>query len=549
MLDNRTKMSASDWPVIRWMLIIRPAIVTATLGVAILIYPPDMINKPSLAIVVFGIYILTLLYWFAHKALKISRSVLGTAISFDIFIITVIIHYTNGYDSPFVGFYFLSIMCASLFFRKIITYLFATQAVIFYLLYVFVLRRFLVPSFEPGDVGLNVVYGTIIYCILFYGIGFFSSYFAEKLLGKDTALTGALKLLKEARLDTSDILQSMTNGLITIDMFGRIMYMNRVAEDILQVDRGVVGETYKTVFDERAQELVRIFDAQVESTSYVTEKEIEVHDKSGSCIPLGLTSMPLYDADVSLRGIIVNFKDLTEKKKLLEMLRQSERMAAIGELSAAIAHEIRNPLASISNAVEILSESLEKKDIQNTRLLDVLEKESDRLHRISTEFLQFARIKNPHTESVKLRNIINEVLILIDNDPKKTDEVVIYNNIDENAEVLFDADQLRQVVINIIINSLEAVDGHGQIKIEVEKHPPNLYKYVRVVFTDNGPGFPDGALGHMFEPFYSTKQHGTGLGLALVRKLVVGNNGRVFARNRDGGGAEVTLDLRTGGAE
>ena len=542
------KVSSSDWQIARWMLIIRPTVVTATLGVFILMLRKEMIDITPIGVVVVGTYVLTLLYWFAYYVSGISRALLATQISFDIFIITVIIHYTEGADSSFVGFYFLSIMCASLFFKRIITFLFSTQAVLFYVLYLFVFNPFLESSSAPVD--MRVVLQALLYSILMYTVGFFSSYYAENLRGKNTALINALKLLKEAKLDTFDILQSMANGLITVDMAGRVMYMNRVAEEVLQVDCGfAVGESVDAVFGGRAQELVNVFKHQFIKTSPDSEKEITIFDKEGSAIPLGLTSMPLYDTDGSRRGVIVNFKDLTEKKKLLEMIRQSERMAAIGELSSAIAHEIRNPLASICNAAEILSENYGKKDSQVMKLIYVIEKESERLQRISSEFLTFARMTTPDIKPIYLKKVLDDVLTLIENDPRKTENIIIRNYIDENKKVLFDSDNLQQLIINVIINSLEALKGKGIITINAEDHEKPFDNYIRVVFSDNGPGFPEEALGHMFEPFFSTKKGGTGLGLALVRKIAISNHGRVFARNRKSGGAEVTLDLPVSGVE
>ena len=535
--------SGSDWIIARWMLIIRPAVVAATLGAAMFMFP----QKTSLAVVVSGTFILTFLYWLAHYFSGISRLLLATQIAFDVFIITVIIHYTGGFDSSFVGFYLLSIMCASLFFGRLATLLFSTQSAVFYVIYLFILSPNLDSTFVPENMRVNI-FQAVLYCVLMYGVGFLSSYFAEKVRGKDTALTNVLKLLKEAKLDTMDILQSMTNGLITIDTAGRIIYMNKVAENILQTDRRIaVGKKYVDVFASRNEELIKVFILQLVNTSHVSEKEIDIYRKDGSIIPIGLTSMPLYDIDGSRRGVIVNFKSLTEKKKLLEMIRQSERMAAIGELSAAIAHEIRNPLASIGNAAEILSENTDEKDPHFSSLLNVIEKESGRLQRLSTDFLNFARTKAPDIKPLNLKEAIDDVLALIDNDPRKTNDIIIRNNVDGNTMVLFDVDHLQQLVINIIINSIQAIEDHGVIGIGLEDDPSYSDDYIRLIFSDTGPGFPEEALGHMFEPFFSTKKDGTGLGLALVRKIAVINHGRVFARNRDGGGAEVTLDMLISG--
>ncbi len=544
----------SDIMIMRWMLILRPAVVTATLGVAILIIPKETIDKSPIAVIVTGTYILTFLYWIAHKFSVIHRPLLATQIAFDIFIITAIIHYTGSIDSSFVGFYFLSIMYASLFFRMYVTFLFSTQAVLFYViynvLYLYYLGTYFDSSFNPDEARHYVLLQTFLYSICMYAVGLISSNYSERIFKKDTALISALKLLKEARLDTSDVLQSMTNGLITVNVNGLIVYINRAAEKILQIDRGnAEGRKYSEVLGKHAKEMDDLIRTELEGDFVVSEREINVQDIDGHVIPLGLTGMPLYDTDKSRRGIIINFKDLTEKKKLLEMIRQSDRMAAVGELSAAIAHEIRNPLASICNAVEILKDSTFGNESYVAKLLNVIEKESDRLHGISTDFLNFARFKNPKISKLSLKKTIEEVLILAKNDPRKTDGVTIKNFIDESICILFDEDHLKQLALNILINSLEVLDGTGEIVINTVKSNQLDEKYVRLVFYDNGPGFPDEALGTMFEPFFSTKKEGTGLGLALVRKLVINNKGRVLARNKEDAGAEIAIDIPLPGVE
>ena len=391
---------------VRWMLILRPAVVTATLGVAMLILPRETINKTPIAAVVFGTYLLTFLYWLVQNFSGLSRPLLAVQVALDILTITIIIHYTGGSDSSFVGFYFLSIMCAALFFRRLITFLYSLLAITVYLSYLGYFGHLFSPTnLETAE--RQVLYlQALLYSILMFTVGLFSSYYTERLFRKDTALSSALKMLKDARLDTSDILQSMNNGLIAFDMTGRIMYSNNAALNILQIDRNAAGKSFHLLFSERAEELSAIISRELEEKSSGSEEEISILDRKGNVFPVGLTTVPLFDTDGGRRGLIVNFKDLTEKQKLIEMLRQSDRMAAIGELSASIAHEIRNPLASLCNAVELLSEEVQSQTGQVSRLLGVIEKESARLHRITTEFLKFARLKSPDIRSVELGKCI-----------------------------------------------------------------------------------------------------------------------------------------------
>ncbi len=542
-------LSAADFPVVRWMLILRPTIVTATLGVAMLILPGGTIDKFPLAVVVFGTYILSLLYWMTQSISGLSRPLLATQIAFDIFIVTIIIHYTGGYDSSFVGFYFLSIMCASLFFRRLVTVFFAVQAAVFYILYLLFLTRMFGSPFIDTAARQSIMLQAILYSLLMLAVAFLSSYYSERLVRKDSALSHALRLLKEARLDTSDILQSMNNGLIAFDRTGRIMYFNNAALRVLGVERIGWGERYDTVLGERAAVFAQIVGRELDTEPSVADEEFEIEDPDGNLMPIGLTTVPLFDNDGGRRGLIVNFKDISEKHKLIEMIRQSDRMAAIGELSAAIAHEIRNPLASIGSAVELLAEDIDDTNERVTRLLKVIIKESDRLQRLSTEFLNFARMKPPDSQPVDLRKTVDEVVALVDNDPRKTDTVMIKNKIPAGPLVRFDPDHLKQLVINVVINSLDAIGGGGAIDISLERKRKSNEGFTRIVISDDGPGFPADSLKSVFEPFYSTKKEGTGLGLALVRKMAVSNHGRVFARNRAAGGAEIVLDIPLDGAE
>ncbi len=536
-------------PIVRWMLILRPAAVTATLGVAMLILPRDAIDKFPIGAVVAGAYLLTLLYWLILRFYGVSRSLLAIQIIIDIFIITVIIHYTGGYDSSFVGFYFLSIMCASLFFRRLATFLFSLFAVAVYTGYLTVFEHFFgFPFMEPA-IRKVLILQTILYAILMMTIGFLSSFYSERLVRKDTALSSALRLLKEAQLDTSDILQSMNNGLIAFDRSGRVMYLNQGALRAFQFDQTIKAEQYDSLLAERAESLMVIIRRELAKNSLGADEEIVIQGQDGRPIPIGLTTVPLYDTDGSRRGMIVNFKDLTEKKKLIEMLRQSDRMAAIGELSAAIAHEIRNPLAAIGNAVELIGEEIDDRDGRITRLMSVIEKESDRLQRITSEFLNYTRMKNPDINPIDLKQAVEDVILLIENDPRKTGQVSIRNSVQNSLMVYFDPDHLKQLMFNVIINSLDALEGKGEIEIRLERQEKTADKYIRLIIADNGPGFPENVLGSVFEPFFSTKKKGTGLGLALVRKMAFSNHGRVFAQNGKDGGAEIALDLPLHGAE
>lgn len=538
---NEELVKTHRWPVIRWILMLRPLVMTAALFLTKLALPSNLADTQMLVAVVSVTYILTAFYVIAHRLWNIDKRLIAFQTSVDIILITFVVNATGGYQSSFVGFYFLAIMTASLFFGRVLTVVFSVGAITLYTMTVYpdIVRYEIFPDQQH-----IILYQAFMYIVLMLAVGFFSSHYAERLLRQDTALSGALKMLKQARLEMSDILQSMTNGLVTVDISGRIVYMNNAGRQIFQVDeKRIVGKQYTEVFGARGDEFARVIEHDLSNPVKYGEREVNVYGREGDLIPVGLTSMPLYDTDGGLRGIIINFKDLTEKKKLLESIRQTDRMAAIGELSAAIAHELKNPLASLCGAVELLAESFENQEPHNVRLVSIIERESERLQRISEDFLRFARDNTPDIRPVQLDSIVEEVFELIGTDPRNTDAVTVEKDIGITRNIMFDHDHLKQVLLNLMLNSLDAMEGQGRIRVYTEQRESFENKYVRLIVSDTGPGFPKEALGHMFEPFFSTKKTGSGLGLAIVRKIVYNNYGRVFAQNGPDGGAEVALDI------
>jgi two-component system sensor histidine kinase PilS (NtrC family) len=240
------------------------------------------------------------------------------------------------------------------------------------------------------------------------------------------------------------------------------------------------------------------------------------------------------------RGVIAVFKDLTEVREMEERMRKADRLAAIGELSAGIAHEIRNPLASISGSIEMLYNELELAG-DDKRLMQLVMRESDRLNRIINDFLEFARLRPPTRRAVSVSKCLVEVVTLLRNNPAVKNGVETeIRSASDDVVVEFDEEQMKQVMLNLAINACEAMHGSGKLVIETKRTADGRAK---VVFQDEGCGIGDEARAHLFEPFFTTKEGGTGLGLAIANKIVEAHGGRIEARNRSGGGAEFSVVL------
>jgi two-component system sensor histidine kinase PilS (NtrC family) len=343
------------------------------------------------------------------------------------------------------------------------------------------------------------------------------------------------------------ILVNMNSGLVTTDAANRVIYANRAAEVILDRDgAAIVGEHIGTFFAYRG--------ADGALTTFDPPPERVAQDGSGRAELIGLTpagkevqigynlSLIPGDDPEQHAGKIMLFTDLTEVKQLEQRLRQADRLRAIGELAASIAHEIRNPLASIAGSIELLGVSTELNE-REQRLLRIITNESDRLNHIIEEFLSYARERVPQVAPHSLLGVLEEVLTLFRNNAGVGDAVAIELRAPEEPPyVLADHDQLKQVFFNLLRNATDAMPDGGRIEIEVEPPAPGA-RDVCVRVHDTGCGIPPAALDHIFEPFYSTKRRGTGVGLALCEKIIRAHHGTIGAESGPERGTTFTLTL------
>jgi len=236
------------------------------------------------------------------------------------------------------------------------------------------------------------------------------------------------------------------------------------------------------------------------------------------------------------------FQDLTEVHEMRERVRKADRLAAVGELSAGIAHELRNPLASISGSIEMLYHELAL-DGENKRLMELIMRESDRLDRIISDFLEFARLRAPRRTPSKLARCLDDVVMLVKQNTEKSEGVTIRTVFEPAlADVWMDDEQMRQVFMTLAVNACEAMENRGTLEITAERAGEQK---LRVAFKDSGPGIDPEGLERMFEPFFTTKDGGTGLGLAMANKIVTAHGGSIEFRNAERG-AVFTIVLPVG---
>jgi len=325
-----------------------------------------------------------------------------------------------------------------------------------------------------------------------------------------------------------DVIESSPSGIITTDLSGRVLLFNRAAEAIIGISRARAARMMVT-------ELFSFLDLSVPESRVEGTIDIDGIKKT-----VGLTTSSLLDSMGKQTGYIYTFQDLTELKRLSREIKRKESLATIGELSANIAHEIRNPLASLKSSIEMLREgSLDEK--QKSRLMDIALTEMDRLNHTITDFLKFSKPSPLSLTEFDLSVALDEVLELLKNRDRSA-FLEFVNNYASPIKVLADRDKLKDVFWNLGTNAIEAMPEGGTLRVSVYEKDNNVI----IIFSDTGLGVSEADKEKIFFPFYTTKANGTGLGLSTVYRIMEDHGGGVGISSQVEGGASVTLTLPKG---
>jgi two-component system sensor histidine kinase PilS (NtrC family) len=508
-------------------------------------------------IVLTGTVAVTPLFWTAVGTGSSAAALVAALTTLDILMETVIVHYTGGVYSQFALLYLLSIASASSFYQLRGTLAFATIAAVSYLA-LFALRAIgVLPPLTAGTVTwrLSGWLGHLpifLNILAFYLIALVSGHLSVRVERKSRLLESAAVELREARLDTDQILQSISSGLLTLDAEGRIAHFNRAGEQILQTNgRDVLGRRPTEAFADTCPDLARLLERAGGRREPVVRAEIGVRRRDGGEFPLGLSVSILTRPDTGadgddVRGVVAIFQDLTESRRLEEDLRRADRLAAIGELSAGIAHEIRNPLASISGAAQILGSEL-KATGEEERLLHLVVREADRLNRFVGDFLAFARSGPRRVSLVPVSRVLEDVKCLLLSQPSYPRAIAI-DLVFESGDQYIEADEeeIKRVFLNIAQNAVEAMGTSGRLTVEVSAtrvEGEERNDLVSIVLRDTGPGIEATDVKNVFRPFVTRKKGGTGLGLAIAQKIVADHRGEIQCESAPGQGAAFIVRL------
>jgi two-component system sensor histidine kinase HydH len=348
------------------------------------------------------------------------------------------------------------------------------------------------------------------------------------------------RTLKETRDYTRQVVANMANGLLSIDPEGRIISYNRLALELLGLKETEVYEmNLKSVIDFKETGI----DDTLSQSKPVLEREFLHQQKSGALIPITLSVTPILDEKNTCTGAVIVLRDLREIKRLEEKVRHSEKLAAIGELAAGVAHEIRNPLSSIKGFARFLAHSLSDRP-QEKEYAEIMVKEVDRINSVVNDLLTFARPLEPELATTDLFELIEHTVRLLETDARSRNiKIRSKINPDFNS-LLLDANQITQALLNLMLNALQEVDDGGTIEVgaDVDDSGSRLHIWVE----DDGPGIPNDKKKKIFDPFFTTRKKGTGLGLAIVNKIVENHRGELQVESPlpgKTGGSRFTITL------
>jgi two-component system, NtrC family, sensor histidine kinase PilS len=469
-----------------------------------------------------------------------SRRYLYLQVLFDVSLVASVVHITGGKDSAFSPLYVLAIFSAAVLLPITGGVLVGILASLLYLADV-------VWSAEHLDIGV------VLQVALFATLALVTGYLGDRLRRTGATLGEVETELRLLRLDTDDILASIATGILTVNGDGRLVYINPTASELLGLPaQEWLGYPILDVLDRQAPGMGALLGGAL------VERRIVQRFESPGAIEgtvLGITTALMDRPEPERPSVTAIFQDITEGKRMEVLRRRAERLEAVAELSASLAHEIRNPLASIRSATEQLSQDgVEVAD--RTVLRDLVVRESERLSRLLTEFIDFARVQLRSTRRVALARLLRNAVDVVRTNPEASGRTIVLDGVgeDEPLAVNGDEDLLHRAVLNLVLNAAQWAGPGGRVRVSMEEVaaedapapiPGETAVCIRV--ADSGPGIPDEDREHVFDPFFTLRPGGTGLGLPLVHRAAEAHGGIVVLEDRaaEGWGASFALYLPT----
>lgn len=535
---------------IQWLMGLRVLVVTLLLGLSLTFQVTRGEQVETFYGLIVFTYAVTILYALVLRYVNTPDALVQLAwvqIGIDFLLETVLIARTGGIESPFLVLYVISVTLASLVPRRKVGLLTASLCVILFglltnlQLYGLTEAWGWLPRTRLSAPETLQTFG--VHSLALLVVGFLSGLLTEQLQRADHSLKEKEQGLSRLQAFHENIVHSISSGVFTTDEEGRITSFNPAAQEATGHNLPQVqGRPWRDVFNWHPERPLDVQDDGAANMRF----EVECTRADGNRLVLGMTLSPLQEQGRTT-GMVGVFKDLTQIRDLEEEMRRKDWLASLGEMSAGMAHEIRNPLGALAGAMQMLRKDLHA-DETSQRLMDIAIREATRLDTIITEFLQYARPPALNLGEHDLNKLLAETLDLVQHEARTRTNIRIEAKPSPDALVgQVDQDQLKQVFWNLATNAFDAMPNGGQLTISTGCRSIDVGgrkgDVIEISFQDTGEGISKKNLDNIFLPFFTTKKQGSGLGLAAVHRIVDLHGGWIKVESREREGSRFVVCL------
>src|SRR5262245_7259416 len=528
---GETRFNERTW--LAWLVKVRVIVISFLLAVELLIVrlTPSLVPTRTFVTVILVWYTISVFFIVLLALWREYRLQAITQIFTDMFFITAVMYVTGGIDSFYNFLYPLIVIVASILLPRYWAYMTAALSFILYGAVLELVYFDKVPSFQMSPRGdpkalLSVI---LINLFAYLAVAHLSSALAAKMRQAGRELKDKSGELLGLQALHESVIHSIRSGLITTDLEGRITLMNAPGQKLLErTASSVYGRHISDLFVDRLPNL----------ESITTHCEVRGLTPAGKEKTFDVNVTPLIVPEQGTIGYVYTFEDRTELRRLEQEVRMRDRLAAVGRLAAGIAHEIRNPLASIAGSINVLSQVTPFNEEQKT-LVNIITRESSRLNSIISDFLVYSREKSFKFSRADLLPLLEDTLVLLANRSQAGNLTIVREYGVPTAFAAVDSDRIKQVFWNLLENAVRAMEGKGTLTVSVRA----VGDFLRIGIRDTGPGIAPKIAEKIFEPFQSHFEGGTGLGLAIVYQIVQAHGAQIHVLSKPGSGAEFVLEI------
>lgn len=543
-MPSQGQRPASDlFARLKWSLFFRLVIVSVILASVLAFQLRErltffMPNLIAFYLIVALSYFITLLSLLVINRLSRLGPFCWVQMAWEVLFASAIIYLTGIWDSLFVFLYVLAIIISSVILFRVGAFISATASALFYGLQIFGVKYGWLPAFSPispePDL-ISLVRNFFLNFVGFYASALVASYIAEQLRQTGKELSEARIGLDRLEALNEAIVHSISTGLVTLDPEGRIIFLNRSAEKIFaRPTTELAGKTLEQVLPSEVCEKLKANKSGRVKLAYL--------NPAGKELVLECFWQKLQNREHELAGELLAITDITELNRMEERLKTADRLAAVGKLAAGIAHEVRNPLGAISGSIELLKKEIDR-DSPDRKLMEIVLHETDRLNKLITDFLLYARPSPRSIQPIQMDQLFQNLAVMV---KTKAAQVELVLEMEPDMIIYSDPRLVEQIFWNLTNNALESMPDGGRLVIKGKNETRNSRAGVWLSFADTGMGIPSENLNRIWDPFFTTKENGTGLGLSTIWRIVEEMSGEVSVESSPGSGSnfEIWLPLQ-----